>query len=112
MTELYKNNLVSLRIRRFSHRFAEQVLNSNLTLKNELESILTEPLNPCELSRPKFNKFPEERFVAKGWKSQPHFFNEVEELGAKMDFFEGESWRRSGLQTCIVYRNRPTESLG
>jgi hypothetical protein len=79
----------SLRLQKFSYRFAEQVLNSNLSLKNELESVLLEPVNLNELSRPKFNKILEERFVALGWTSQPPVFDEADDPGAKMDFMKG-----------------------
>ena len=65
------------------------MLNSDLSLKNELESVLSTPLDPAELSRPRFNKLLDERFVAHGWRSQPAVFDEADELGAKMDFLKG-----------------------
>jgi len=33
----------TLKLRRYSYRFAEQVLNSSLALKNEVESVLLDP---------------------------------------------------------------------
>ena len=51
-----------IRLQRFSYRFAEQVLNSKLSLKQEIESILTDPsIEISKLSRPHFNKILEEK---------------------------------------------------
>jgi len=41
-----------------------------------------------ELSRPRFNKILETRFVEHGWTSQPTVFDEPDEPGAKMDFLK------------------------
>ncbi len=87
----------ALRLQRFSYRFAEQVLNSNLSQKNEIESILLEPTDLSKLSRPKFNKILQDRFVALGWTSQPPVFDETNEPGAKMDFLKG----RVGMEVCF-----------
>ena len=76
-------------LRRFSYRFAEQVLNSNLALKNELENVLTAPVDPSLLSRPSFNEILKQRFIANGWTGQPSVFAEADEPGAKMDFLKG-----------------------
>jgi hypothetical protein len=43
-------------------------------------------LRPCP--RPAFNKALEERFVSKGWKSQPTVFDEPNDPAAKMDFLK------------------------
>jgi hypothetical protein len=78
-----------LRLQRFSFRFAEQVLNSKLALKQEIENILTDPnTNVSTLSRPKFNEILEEKFVAEGWLSQPPVFDEPKDPAAKMDFLK------------------------
>jgi len=78
-----------LRLRKFSYRFAEQVLNSKLALKQEIEKIFTNPsVDISSLSRPQFNKILEERFVDKGWKSQPPVFDEPKDPTAKMDFLK------------------------
>ena len=78
-----------IRLQKYSYRFAEQVLNSNLQLKLEIESLLLDPTtNLAELSRPQFNKILEKRFVAAGWTSQPNVFEEADEPGAKMDFLK------------------------
>jgi hypothetical protein len=78
-----------IRLERFSFRFAEQVLNSKLALKQEVESILTsDAIEIASLSRPNFNKVLKESFVTKGWKDQPHVFGDEDEPGAKMDFLK------------------------
>ena len=78
-----------LRPQKFSYRFAEQVLNSKLALKEEIEGILTEEIADFGLlSRPVFDRLLDERFVAKGWTRQPAVFQDAEELGAKMDFLK------------------------
>jgi hypothetical protein len=78
-----------LRLQKFSYRFAEQVLNSRLAIKEEIEGILAEEIPDLrQLSRPGFNKLLDERFVAKGWTRQPAVFQDTEDLGAKMDFLK------------------------
>ena len=80
---------VLLRLERFSYRFAEQVLNSKLALKQEIEKIITAPdIDVSSLSRPKFNEILEERFVKRGWESQPSVFDEPKDPAAKMDFLK------------------------
>lgn len=79
----------NLRLQRFSYRFAEQVLNSQLSLKEEIESVLLDTTSDLgTLSRPRFNQILEERFVAHGWKSQPTVFDDPSDPGAKMDFLK------------------------
>jgi hypothetical protein len=69
--------------------FAEQVLNSKLSLKEEIDAVLLEGVQDLRvLSRPGFNKLLEERFVARGWISQPTVFDDPNEPGAKMDFLK------------------------
>ena len=78
-----------LRLHKYSYRFAEQVLNSKLVLKDEIESILTDAnLDIASLSRPKFNELLKEKFVEKGWESQPSVFDESKDPSAKMDFLK------------------------
>ncbi|MGA2522603.1 MAG: BglII/BstYI family type II restriction endonuclease [Candidatus Bathyarchaeia archaeon] len=76
------------RLNKFSYRFAEQVLNSKLALKQEIESILTEDVDLKFLSRPKFNELLNEKFQKAGWQSQPAVFDEPEDPAAKMDFMK------------------------
>ncbi len=77
-----------LRLQRYSCRFAEQVLNSKLVLKQEIEEILvlTSNTDVASLSRPHFNEILEVAFTAKGWKSQPSVFGEPGDPTAKLDF--------------------------
>src|SRR5262249_39733214 len=80
---------MKLRLEKFSYRFAEQVLNSKLAIKEEVESILTDPSIAIPmLSRPQFNKILRELFVAKGRENQPYVFDEESDPAAKMDFLK------------------------
>lgn len=46
-----------IRLHKFSYRFAEQVLNSKLVLKQEIEDVLMNPeIDIATLSRPNFKK--------------------------------------------------------
>ena len=76
-------------LRNFSYRFAEQVLNSRLAMRQEIESIISDPSLPLpELSRPSFNKELDKRFAEKGWETQPAVFEGPGEPLAKMDFLK------------------------
>ena len=78
-----------LRLQKFSYRFAEQVLNSKLTLKQEIESILVDPgIDIASLSRPHFNEVLKDLLTKKGWESQPSVFDEPGDPSAKMDFLK------------------------
>jgi hypothetical protein len=84
-----KPSFAAFRLQKFSYRFAEQVLNSKLALKEELESILLEPVSDAaSLSRPGLNKLLDDRFRAAGWTSQPAVFDDPDDPGAKMDFLK------------------------
>jgi hypothetical protein len=74
---------------KFSFRFAEQVLNSKLALKDEIESVITS-LKPdmTKLSRPYFNDRLRESFTGKRWQDQPLVFGEPGDPTAKMDFLK------------------------
>jgi hypothetical protein len=79
----------SLRLQRFSFRFAEQVLNSKLSLKEEIDTILLDTIpDITKMSRPVFNRLLLDRFVAQGWESQPAVFDDPNDPGAKMDFLK------------------------
>ncbi len=73
----------------FSYRFAEEVLNSKIVIKNELENTIRE-LDPdlTQLSRPRFNEVLKEELVEKGWESQPVVFDSPNDPSAKMDFMK------------------------
>ena len=78
-----------IRLQTFSFRFAEQVLNSKLAIKQEIESVLTDPrIDVAQLSRPKLNELLDEAFPAKGWERQPAVFDEPGDPSAKMDFLK------------------------
>lgn len=78
-----------LTFQKYSYRFAEQVLNSNLAIKLEIENILTElTFDISAFSRPQFNSILREDFIAKGWEDQPYVFGDRNDPGARMDFFK------------------------
>ena len=78
-----------IRLDRFSFRFADQVLNSKLVLKEEIEEIITDPsIEISSLSRPNFNKVLRDLFVNKGWEDQPDVFPAEGDPSAKMDFLK------------------------
>jgi hypothetical protein len=80
---------MKLRLQTYSFRFAEQVLNSKLAIKQELEHIFNDPsIDIPTLSRPNFNQVLETIFTSKGWESQPAVFAESNDPGAKMDFLK------------------------
>ena len=80
---------MTLRLQRYSYRFAEQVLNSKLSLKDELTDVLTDStIDAKGLSRPQFNKELRDRFVKKGWTDQPPVFSLPDEPEARMDFMK------------------------
>lgn len=80
---------MSVRLIKHSYRFAEQVLNSNLKLKNELEEIIYEASSDLSiLSRPKYNDLLKSSFVNKGWISQPDVFDQDADAYAKFDFLK------------------------
>ena len=76
-------------LRNFSYRFAEQVLNSRLSIRQELEDVLCDPSMPiADLSRPQFNTEIDDRLAKRGWQTQPPVFEEAGEPLAKMDFLK------------------------
>ena len=78
-----------IRLKTYSFRFAEQVLNSRLTLKQEIEDILRDPsIDLAQLSRPRFNEVLDELFKNRGWQPQPQVFPEPRDPSAKMDFLK------------------------
>ena len=78
-----------LRLQKFSYRFAEQVLNSKLVLKQEIEGVLLDSnIDIASLSRPHFNEVLKNLFPKKGWESQPPVFGERGDPYAKMDFLK------------------------
>jgi hypothetical protein len=89
MREGNRLSVSSLRLQKFSFRFAEQVLNSKLSLKEEIERVLLDTIaDLTTLSRPAFNKLLDDRFVGNGWTRQPTVFDDPHDPGAKMDFLK------------------------
>ncbi len=80
---------MKIRLKIFSFRFAEQVLNSKLSIKQEIESTLADDrIDLTQLSRPKFNQVLNDLFFEKGWEKQPAVFDEPGDPTAKMDFLK------------------------
>lgn len=80
---------MKIRLQTYSYRFAEQVLNSRLVIKQEIESTLYSPaIEVSNLTRPAFNKLLDESFAQKGWECQPTVFSETSDPSAKMDFLK------------------------
>ena len=80
---------MKLRLQTFSYRFAEQVLNSRLSIKQEIEDILNHrSIKIIELTRPNFNQILDDLFKKRGWKCQPAVFDEPRDPSAKMDFLK------------------------
>src|SRR5439155_2928651 len=70
-------------------RFAEEVLNSRLAIKQEVERVIGElRYERDHLSRPGFNKKGRDLLVPLGWEDQPEVFAEQDDLGARMDFLK------------------------
>ena len=60
---------MKINLQKYSFRFAEQVLNSKLALKQEIENILLNPsIELHTLNRPHFNKVLESLFIKKAGK--------------------------------------------
>ena len=59
---------MSIRLKKFSYRYAEEVFNAKLGIKNELEDILYDSTKDLSvLSRPEFNKILDAEFKKRGW---------------------------------------------
>lgn len=77
------------RLRTFSYRFAEQVLNGKLETKRELESALESSLSSiASISRPELNKAIDREFQRLGWDRQPLVFSQPGDPLARMDFLK------------------------
>jgi len=78
-----------MRFRTYCYRFAEQVLNSKLELKKEIEEIMRSvKVEPKGFSRPELNKILEVKFTDQAWESQPTVFDEPKDPSAKIDFLK------------------------
>jgi len=80
---------VGVRLQKFSYRFAEQIFNSKLALKNEMENVILKSCSDLSvLTRPNFNKILEENFVSCGWQSQAAVFPDEVHAYARLDFLK------------------------
>jgi len=80
---------MAVRIVSFSFRYAEQIMNSKLSLKSEIENIIYASCSDLSiLSRPKFNKVLDDSFQQKGWHRQASIFPDDVEAYAKLDFLK------------------------
>lgn len=80
---------MKINLKTFSFRFADQVLNSKLVLKQEIEDVLKHSsIELSKLTRPVFNKILNDLFVSKGWESQPAVFDFPDDPSARMDFLK------------------------
>ncbi len=80
---------MSIRLKKFSYRYAEEVFNGKLVIKNELENILykvTEDLSI--LSRPVFNQLLNKEFANLDWQCQPPIFASEDDAYARFDFMK------------------------
>lgn len=80
---------MSVRIKKYSYRFAEQVFNGKIQIKNELEDIIYSATKDLSvLSRPEFNKILNNEFEKRGWKPQPTVFEKEDNAYARFDFLK------------------------
>ena len=80
---------MSIRLKKYSYRFAEQVFNGKVALKNELEDILYDATKSLDnLTRPNFNKILDDAFKAHGWNAQPPVFGAEDDAYARFDFLK------------------------
>lgn len=77
---------MKLRMEVYSYRFAEQIINSRLELKNEINDILLSLNRFDNLSRPNFNKILKSKFQKQGWDSQPQVFTKDNNFCSRLDF--------------------------
>ena len=92
--------IVPLRLDLFSYRFADQVLNSKLSLKEEIRNVIADPnLDVSSLGRRQFNKELKIRFVKRGWVSQPPVFDMADAPKARMDFMK----ERIGIEVAFSH---------
>jgi len=79
-----------MRFKTYSYRFAEQVLNSKLVSKTQIETIIgSVKVKPKAFSRPELNEIFESKFTDHEWESQPTVFDEPKDPSARIDFMKG-----------------------
>ena len=86
----------------YSYRFADEVLNSHIAIKREIEDVISSiesPIAGPEAGdkpgtgskpdvRPKLNKLFEEEFAKRGWDRQFRLFDDPKSPMAKIDFMK------------------------
>ncbi|TRZ53783.1 MAG: restriction endonuclease [Dehalococcoidia bacterium] len=87
-----------MRFKSYSFRFAEQVLNSKLKTKKEIEAIIGS-IKSTGYSRPELNLVFEKEFSAQGWQKQPSVFEEKPKFTAKIDFLKD----RVGVEVAFTH---------
>ena len=88
----------------WSYRYAEQILNSKLALKKEIEdAIAALNIPPNGFSRPQLNEEIEKQLLAKGWSKQPRIAGERDdiEIEAKIDFIK----ERVGVEVAFSHNS-------
>ena len=102
-----------MRFTTYSYRFAEQVLNSHLAIRKELEDIIgsidliAAPSDAGDKPgagskpnvRPQLNKRFEEKFAQRGWESQYRLFDDPDNPMAKIDFMKS----RVGVEVAFTH---------
>lgn len=84
----------------YSYRFAEQVLNSKLSIKNEIIDVINSiNLKPEELTRPRLNEEFRKRLLEKRWDDQPMIFEDAKDPSAKLDFLK----ERIGIEVAFSH---------
>ena len=80
---------MSIRLKKFSYRYAEEVFNAKLGIKNQIEDILYEATKDLSiLSRPAFNRILDAEFRKCGWACQPQVFDNDDDAYARFDFMK------------------------
>lgn len=78
-----------MRFKTYSFRYAEQILNSNLSIKKEILDVIESiKLNKFTPSRQNLNKIFEDELIQLGWDNQPVIFEDRKDPSAKLDFIK------------------------
>lgn len=81
-------NSMAIRLKTFSYRFSEELFNSRLAQKQEIDEILYSACNDLsKLSRKEFNKILNELFLKKNWEGQPRVSPDMKAY-SKFDFLK------------------------
>lgn len=80
---------MAIRLKKYSFRFAEELFNSCLAQKSEIEQIIYDACTDCsKLNRKEFNKILNQLFLDKGWEGQPRVSPDMNAY-SKFDFQKG-----------------------